>query len=167
MKHTVRRRFANHAPGGNRRHDIGGIHFYLAVGCTVLLVLHLVLHWSWICNVTARALGKASPSRGTQKAWGLVLAAGVFLFLAGGLVWATGKVEPYPVPDSPGEHRGRGWSREGHGALLLRANDEWGASPGQLRGRRRGRGQERDLGRTVAGDQEPPGIAERARAKTR
>jgi len=130
----------SHTLFGMGRHDIGRIHFYLAVACTALLVLHLVLHWSWVCNVTARTLGMAAPSRGAQKAWGLGLTAGVVLFLAGGLVWTTGKVEPYPVADSPDGYRGRGSRREGHGALLPRENDERGASPKRPRGGRHGRG---------------------------
>jgi len=32
------------------RHEWGGIHFYLAVLFVVLMVVHIVLHWSWIKN---------------------------------------------------------------------------------------------------------------------
>ena len=30
------------------RHEWGDIHFYLAVIFAVLMVLHIILHWSWI-----------------------------------------------------------------------------------------------------------------------
>jgi len=30
------------------RHEWGGIHFYLAVIFAVLMIVHIILHWSWI-----------------------------------------------------------------------------------------------------------------------
>jgi len=30
------------------RHEWGSIHFYLAVVFVVLMVIHIILHWSWI-----------------------------------------------------------------------------------------------------------------------
>ena len=30
------------------RHDWGDVHFYLAVVFVVLMVIHIILHWSWI-----------------------------------------------------------------------------------------------------------------------
>jgi len=35
---------------GLRRHDWGQVHFYLAAAFITLLVLHLVLNWTWIRN---------------------------------------------------------------------------------------------------------------------
>ena len=32
------------------RHDWGKIHFYLSVIFVLLMILHIVLHWSWIKN---------------------------------------------------------------------------------------------------------------------
>ncbi len=34
------------------RHQWGDIHFYLAVCFIVLMVVHVVLHWSWVRNCT-------------------------------------------------------------------------------------------------------------------
>jgi len=30
------------------RHEWGSIHFYLAVAFIVLMVIHIILHWTWI-----------------------------------------------------------------------------------------------------------------------
>ena len=30
------------------RHEWGGIHFYLAVVFVVLMIIHIILHWTWI-----------------------------------------------------------------------------------------------------------------------
>ena len=32
------------------RHEWGYIHFYLAVGFVTLMVVHIILHWTWIKN---------------------------------------------------------------------------------------------------------------------
>ena len=32
------------------RHDWGNIHFWLAVLFIVLMIVHIILHWSWIKN---------------------------------------------------------------------------------------------------------------------
>lgn len=36
------------------RHDIGDAHFYIAVALVVLLVLHVALHWTWVCGTVRR-----------------------------------------------------------------------------------------------------------------
>jgi hypothetical protein len=42
------------------RHDWGDIHFYLAVAFAVLMIIHIILHWTWIkCYVKS----VFSPSR--------------------------------------------------------------------------------------------------------
>ena len=42
---------------GYDRHAWGTLHLYLAIAVLVLLVAHLVLHWSWVCCMTARIFG--------------------------------------------------------------------------------------------------------------
>jgi len=39
------------------RHGWGDIHFYLAVGFVALMIVHIILHWSWIKNYIKSLLG--------------------------------------------------------------------------------------------------------------
>lgn len=39
------------------RHDWGAVHFWLAVGFIVLMVVHLVLHWTWIKSYVKSLFG--------------------------------------------------------------------------------------------------------------
>lgn len=75
------------------RHDWGDLHFYIACGLSGLLVLHLALHWSWICAITQklvtspRTAGTAGHTpRPRRSAYGvgfLLVLAGFF----GGVTW--------------------------------------------------------------------------------
>ena len=89
---------------GWNRHDIGQVHFYLAVAAIGLLALHVLLHWSWVCCVVGKAVGRETPSGRAQRAWGLVLLLGIATFLGGGLWWATSMVQK-TVPEGGGRGR--------------------------------------------------------------
>lgn len=67
------------------RHEWGDLHFWLAAGMAGLLIVHLVLHWEWVCSMTRRLLpggeagtGRLSPA--SRTIWGL---ATLFLIAAG------------------------------------------------------------------------------------
>jgi hypothetical protein len=51
---------------GLTRHDWGDVHFWLAVVAGGLLLVHLALHWQWVCVTACRLL----PYRGTNPAAG-------------------------------------------------------------------------------------------------
>jgi hypothetical protein len=88
---------------GWNRHDYGQVHFWLAVAAVALLALHVLLHWTWVCCVVAKAVGRESPSRGAQQAWGLALLLFLALLIGGGLWWASTAVQ-----ETAREGRGRG-----------------------------------------------------------
>jgi hypothetical protein len=92
---------------GLGRHDYGLIHSYLAVAVVILVAVHLILHWSWICGVVAKARGKPTPSLPVQKAWGWALLLGLPAVVAAGLWWASAQVE-----HAGGSRRARGEHRE-------------------------------------------------------
>jgi len=89
---------------GWNRHDIGQVHFYLAEAAIGLLALHVLLHWSWVCCVVAKAVGRETPSRRAQTTWGLVLLLGTAVFLVGGLWWASILVQK-TAPEGGGRGR--------------------------------------------------------------
>jgi len=88
---------------GLSRHDFGQLHFYIAVAAIVLLALHVLLHWSWICCVIGEAVGGGTPPRRTQIVWGLALLVGIALLIGGGLWLASSAVQ-----QAASERGGRG-----------------------------------------------------------
>ncbi len=86
------------------RHDIGQLHFYLAVAAIVLLGLHVVLHWDWICCVIAKMASRKVPSKKAQTMWGIGFLLLVAVVLGGVLVWASALVER-TAPDGRGRGR--------------------------------------------------------------
>ncbi len=72
---------------GMDRHDWGGVHFWLAVFLLGLLVLHVALHWSWVCNFVRRHVSHdRSHSRISQRA-AIAFGAGFFVLLNLLVVW--------------------------------------------------------------------------------
>ncbi len=73
------------------RHDFGDLHFYLVLGLLSIVVVHLALHWNWVCvtvrNWFARGGGPAAgrhswlrPASGVL-ALTLIVSAGAVLFM--------------------------------------------------------------------------------------
>ena len=92
---------------GLDRHEYGDVHFYLAVTVAALLVLHVLLHWSWVCGVVGRAFGNPEPSRRARTTWGVVVLCFIALFLGAGLWWASGRVvQSIEGPASRGQQAG-------------------------------------------------------------
>lgn len=122
------------------RHQWGDVHFWLAVGLAGLVLLHLVLHWRWVCAYVSGWFREARESALPRSAVrrnlvGLALGVGT-LALVGGIIWAA---QLAVVEDG-----GRGF-RGGRDALsddALRGDRE--SRPTQGRGREVG---EEDRGR--------------------
>jgi len=93
---------------GLGRHDFGQIHSYLAATAVALVIVHLILHWSWICGVVAKARGRPTPSLKVQRLWGWALLLGIPTLTATGLWWASARVESVA---GSGQARGEGPAR--------------------------------------------------------
>ena len=74
---------------GLTRHDWGRSHFYIAAAFLVLLIIHLALHWNWIC---ATAWGtKKSPQPVLRRLVTVGIALFVIILLI--LPWVIEKQE--------------------------------------------------------------------------
>jgi hypothetical protein len=76
---------------GLGRHDWGDVHFWLAVGLGVLVLIHVALHWQWVCATALRlfrrgATEPASVARASRNLAGLGLLVLIFSIFAG-FVW--------------------------------------------------------------------------------
>ena len=100
------------------RHEWGDLHFYLIVGLGALLLLHIALHWTWVCGVV-RMMFHASAGMGTKRAkllnsfyGGLALAivAGAFT----GFLWiAANNVEGRSLDRQSETPQSAGWQWRG------------------------------------------------------
>ncbi len=74
---------------GLNRHAYGSIHFYLAIAMIVLVLIHLWLHWAWVCSVFRNLLGRSVPEKKTRALWGIGLLLMVAGLIAATLFWAN------------------------------------------------------------------------------
>lgn len=72
---------------GMDRHDWGDLHFWLALGIVGLLVLHVALHWSWICNYVRRHLGRNTQPAKLSKRASVAIGIGFVVLLNGMIIW--------------------------------------------------------------------------------
>ncbi|MBI5764403.1 MAG: DUF4405 domain-containing protein [Planctomycetes bacterium] len=100
------------------RHEWGDLHFYLIVGLGALLLLHIALHWTWVCGVV-RAMFHASAGMGMRRAkllnslyGGLTLAILVGAFA--GFLWiAANNVEGRSLDRQTETPQRAGWQWRG------------------------------------------------------
>ncbi len=77
---------------GLGRHDWGDVHFWTSVALSVLLIIHVALHWSWVCAMVQRFLGCADTDQhgaGRRNAYGIGFLLVVALIF-GGFTWYAG-----------------------------------------------------------------------------
>jgi hypothetical protein len=58
---------------GLGRHDYGRVHFYLGLTAVTLVVLHLCLHWTWVCCTFGRLAGLNTTGVEHCRLYGAVL----------------------------------------------------------------------------------------------
>lgn len=82
-----------HVFWGMGRHDWGDVHFWISVALGVLLLVHVALHWSWVCTTLHRLLrgaGNAGQlSAAKRNIYGIVFLAAVVVIF-GGFTWYAG-----------------------------------------------------------------------------
>ena len=126
---------------GLGRHDWGDIHFWAAVTLLGLMVLHVLLHWDWVCLTVYRWVNpqgfrekRLTPRR--QAVYGGVFFVGVLVLVGGFLGLAAAGVTR---GEGDHEEEGRGY-RGGRGAAAEYRTDEALHAGGEGAGRRSGFG---------------------------
>jgi hypothetical protein len=78
---------------GMGRHDWGDIHFWASVVLGVFLLVHVALHWSWVCATSRRLITGSSDagqlSAAKRNAYGLASLVALFVVF-GGFTWYAG-----------------------------------------------------------------------------
>jgi len=95
---------------GMNRHDYGKAHFYLALAMIILIVVHLWLHWSWVCSVLSNMVGASRPKRIRRAIYGVTLSLIIGLGTVGSLLWVKTQVK-YAYGEEQGR-RGNGGAYE-------------------------------------------------------
>lgn len=92
------------------RHDWGDVHFWLAVALGALVLIHVALHWGWVCSVVqswlprGRSAGPKSSSRRNLAGAALLV---VVTGLVGGVLWVAER-NVVDIGDGGGRQQRRG-----------------------------------------------------------
>jgi len=122
---------------GWNRHDWGDVHFWIAMAVLALVLVHVLLHWQWVCKMVCRVCGCSAIGPRARNLWAcaviLAIAAGI-----GGLLFAANAIKQDAPPRSGehrdednreqgGRHKRRGWQGDQPTGMLLRSRDTaWG-----------------------------------------
>jgi len=104
------------AVSGMNRHDWGEVHFWLAVSVCALAIVHVWLHWQWVCATTRRLLTRSEgedklKSKGGRAVWGIGLIVVMTGVTVGLLLTANGNIAE---TDQPGRDDDHGQAQETH-----------------------------------------------------
>ncbi len=117
---------------GWNRHGWGGLHWWLAVGLAGLMLVHVALHWSWVCVVTGQIAGSrrtethsSSPRAGVTGS-GVAFLLAILVLMAGAILWASRNLEGEYVPHDEHVETSRG----GGGASSASEPHGTGHTPG-------------------------------------
>ena len=93
---------------GMNRHDWGEVHFWIAMGVLLLLLVHMVLHWQWVCTMCCRAFTRRTTQKRTRAFAGVVALLVVVTLIVGLLACADAIKIEQPGGGASGQHRGGG-----------------------------------------------------------
>jgi hypothetical protein len=95
------------------RHDWGDLHFWLALALLLIALVHVALHWTWVCTLlarwTTRTARPLAPSLARRTLAGVAVLALCGLAVSG-FLW-LGHAQTRPAPTDVGPQRGRGAGR--------------------------------------------------------
>ena len=79
---------------GLGRHDYGDIHLYMALTMIGLMVIHVWLHWSWVCATVNKLLGMKATSNARRAMYGVAILMISAALICGSLFWTRSQVNP-------------------------------------------------------------------------
>jgi len=75
---------------GWTRHDFGDLHLWVAVAMVALLLVHVALHWTWVCTMAGRVCGRKARGRlGWRRHLAGAVTVAVVVAAVGGFVLAA------------------------------------------------------------------------------
>ena len=83
----------------------------------ILIVVHLWLHWSWVCPVLSNVLGASRPKRIRRAIYGVTLSLIIRLTTVGSLLWVKTQAK-YAYGEEQGHH-GYGGAYETNGPAYI------------------------------------------------
>lgn len=78
---------------GLGRHDYGNIHFKSALAVIPLMLLHIILHWSWVCATIGNMLNLKVGRSGRNNLYGIILLMLIIILTAGSLCWLKTQIQ--------------------------------------------------------------------------
>ena len=98
---------------GLGRHDWGDLHFVLAVVFGVVALVHVALHWAWVCETGRQLIGRGADGTVSSRRFRLGCGAGFLAVLIGAFalaLWAaSSQVAANQGDEAGGMPGGRRW----------------------------------------------------------
>ena len=113
---------------GMDRHDLGSVHWALSLALAAVVLIHVALHWTWVCTSVRRWLGR-TVTAGRTPAWARNLYGLGFLTATAagvaGFVWvASASVEIVHLPGPRGPQQTH--HEDASGTLMIRGSTTLG-----------------------------------------
>lgn len=118
---------------GWTRHEWGDVHFWLTAALGIVLLLHVVLHWGWVCALSRRIFTRGIDVQ-LIASWKKNLGGAILLTVVVGLLVGVVWLGKSAVSERPGTREGQdvgrrqraGWRQVGS------LNDEFGIRKGRF-----------------------------------
>ena len=78
---------------GLGRHDFGNIHFKLALAMIPLMLIHIILHWSWVCTTIGNLLNLKDNRLNRKNLYGIIILLFIAILVAGSLYWLKTQIQ--------------------------------------------------------------------------
>jgi hypothetical protein len=126
---------------GLGRHDWGDVHFWMAAATAALLVIHVALHWSWVCTTVQHLVVRRGSPPDQPSAWARNLYGAGFLVVLiaifGGFIWLADSSVVPPRLARPADESGSSESVQERGPSAPAEEEHPGggrAADGTIRG---------------------------------